>query len=357
MTPHRTSFVAIAILVLVPGIAWAGGDDAPIQPPDIPTTSLPPEDAPVDPGKPAPAEAPDVVAAREFERRAQELFDEGKYDDAIGFYRKAEARRPDPSHDVGVARALAKLGKLLEAREVFRKLTGVELPPNAPSSAVDAQAAAEDGARALEPRIPKLDVAVRTKKGARFIVRLDGAAIDPKLLAAPIQVDPGPHAIEVEPTRGGGSLVKRSVTAREGQTERVLVDLRPPPGFDVQKLAPYAIGLGVIGLGLGGVTGGLSLAKVSDVKSRCVEGHCPSTDQSKADSARTLGTVSTVGFVLGGALAVAGVVLIAWPSTHDGDAPVSAPAPAPGSKPAPAPKTAAFTLGVGPGSVLVGGSF
>ena len=338
----RTSSLALALVALGPGLAWAQDDDGPIKPPEIPSTTLPPEEKPADKDKPAPSE--DQVASTE--RRAQELFDEGKFEEAIGHWRFADGLHHDPGHEVSIGRALAKLGKLLEARETFRKLTSVELPPNAKSNEVDAQAAAEDGARAVDARIPKLDVAVRAKKGTTYVVRLDGKSVELARLAKPLEVDPGAHTLEVEPLRGGGALVKRTVTVKESQIERVLVDLRPPPGFEVQKLAPVALALGAVSLGLGGVTGGLSLAKVNDVKSRCVDGHCPPDDQAKADSARTLGTVSTIGFIAGGALAVTGAVLLFWPRDADD-------APAPGK----APKRTGLALGVGPTGFVVGGGF
>jgi hypothetical protein len=103
----------------------------------------------------------------------------------------------------------------------------------------------------------------------------------------------------------------------------------------------------VFGLGLGGVTGGLSLAKVADIKSRCVAGHCPPEDLGNGDSARMLGTISTVGLVAGGVLAATGVVLALLPSSKDDGR----------DAPARAPRRAALSMGVGPGSVLVGGAF
>jgi tetratricopeptide (TPR) repeat protein len=338
MRPHRIRSLALALLVSAPAVAWAQEDDGPIKPPEIPTTPLPPEDKPVD-AKPGATE--DQVASTE--RRAQELFDEGKYEEAIGHWRFADGLRKDPGHEVSIGRALAKLGKLLEARELLRKLTSVELPPSAKTNEVDAHAAAEDVLRAVEKRIPKLDVAVRVKKGQKYIVRVDGSAVDVARLVKPIEVDPGKHALELEPQ--GGAVTKRSVDVKEATTEKVMVDLRPPPGFEVQKLAPYAFGLGAIGLGVGGVTGGLSLAKVNDVRSRCLDYHCLPADQSKADSAKTLGTVSTIGFIAGGVLAATGVVFLVWPRDPD-----AAPA-------APTPKKTGLALGVGPGSVVLGGGF
>jgi hypothetical protein len=61
---------------------------------------------------------------------------------------------------------------------------------------------------------------------------------------------------------------------------------------------------------VGAVTGLLALSKANDVKSRCDAGHCPAEDESKANSAKTLATVSTIGFVVGGVGVGAGAFLL-----------------------------------------------
>lgn len=338
----RISSLLFALAALAPGAAHAQDDDAPIVPPPIPATPLPPDDAAAD-KPPAPAEDPDVVAAREYERRAQELLDDRQLEQAVALWRKAEQRRPDVAHELGIAKAFAKMGKLLEARALFRKVAEAPIAPTAVPSALGTRAAAVEGAKAIDARIAKIMLDIKGQRGARFVVKLDGAAVDAARLADKLEVDPGAHTLEVSET--GGSSVMRTVTAREAETELVHVDLRPPPGFQARSLAPFSLGLGALGLGLGAVTGGLSLAKVSDVKSRCIDGHCSPADQPEADSARTLGTVSTVGFIAGGVLAATGIVLLLVPHDRD-DA----------SKPD-APKRAAWSLGIGPGAVLLGGGF
>ncbi|MCK6590220.1 MAG: tetratricopeptide repeat protein, partial [Polyangiaceae bacterium] len=71
-----------------------------------------------------------------------------------------------------------------------------------------------------------------------------------------------------------------------------------------------AFGVGAVGLGVGGVTGALVIGRASDLKARCQGNLCPISDKDEADSARALGTVSTVAFVVGAAAAATGVVLL-----------------------------------------------
>jgi hypothetical protein len=78
------------------------------------------------------------------------------------------------------------------------------------------------------------------------------------------------------------------------------------------SLVPALIGFGVgaVGLGVGAITGAMSMSKVSDIKSHCPNNHCPASEQSDIDSTKTLGTVSTVGFIVGGVGVAAGAVLL-----------------------------------------------
>jgi hypothetical protein len=70
------------------------------------------------------------------------------------------------------------------------------------------------------------------------------------------------------------------------------------------------LSVGGVGLILGAITGGIALGDHSDIASSCPDPkNCPASVQSKIDSYHTMGTLSTVGFVAGGVLAVAGIVM------------------------------------------------
>lgn len=67
-------------------------------------------------------------------------------------------------------------------------------------------------------------------------------------------------------------------------------------------------GVGIVGLGVGGVTGLVASGKHDD--SKCADDRCP--DQGGVDrekDAATMATVSTIGFIAGGVLLAAGVVM------------------------------------------------
>jgi hypothetical protein len=79
-----------------------------------------------------------------------------------------------------------------------------------------------------------------------------------------------------------------------------------------------AVGLGaagVVGLVVGGVFGGLAMGKAGDAKNLCTAGanggpdHCTPEGGRRLEDANSLANVANVGFIGGGALAAAGVIL------------------------------------------------
>jgi hypothetical protein len=64
---------------------------------------------------------------------------------------------------------------------------------------------------------------------------------------------------------------------------------------------------------VGAITGVLSLSKVSDLRQSCPQNQCSSAEQGAINSAQSLGTTSTIAFVLGGVGAAAGTVLFVHP--------------------------------------------
>jgi len=87
-------------------------------------------------------------------------------------------------------------------------------------------------------------------------------------------------------------------------------------------VSPLAyVGLATAGLGLvvGAITGGVSLVKESNLKSECQNYVCTPDHEGDLNSAKALGDVSTVGFVVAGAGAVLAVVGFVLPSSAPGE--------------------------------------
>ena len=69
------------------------------------------------------------------------------------------------------------------------------------------------------------------------------------------------------------------------------------------------MGAGVVGLGVGAVTGILAIGKHSTLSNECTNGTCGAGAQNDLDSYHSMGTISTIGFVAGGVLAAGGLVI------------------------------------------------
>ncbi|MDI1450241.1 tetratricopeptide repeat protein [Polyangium sp. 6x1] len=186
--------------------------------------------------------------ALEHAHQGLDAYREGRFEEAYEHFREAQALFPAPTLLVHMARCQRRLGKVVEAKALYEEVLAQPLPKNAPPPFVEAR---HDAERELSEMEAKL-------------------AAEKKVTERPAPAPPR------------GSIVPGVIT----------------------------LGLGAVGLGVGTVTGALSMAKVSDIRSRCQDEHCVSADRAAADQARTLGHVSTAAFVVGGAAAAAGVLLL-----------------------------------------------
>jgi hypothetical protein len=149
----------------------------------------------------------------------------------------------------------------------------------------------------------------------------------------------------------------RHVTLQARNQQLVAIDLardRNTASFLAKRNAAVwaTFGLGVLGLGVGSVTGMLAVARANDLKARCVDTACPRSEQANLDAVHTLGKISTAGFVIGGAGVLAGtlIALVARPPGGERRPGVVSRSEEPSSGPT-------WSMGVGLGQVHVEGSF
>jgi hypothetical protein len=277
-----------------------------------------------------PAAAQEDAATRAAARKlaedgvaALQAGDSGKAVDKLD---KAFRTLRAPSIALWSGRALAKHGQLVEAAE--RLLEATRLPVSG-ETAVQEQAKA-DAAKELEqlrPRIPNL--VIRVDGEGDVNVSLDGKDVPASLLGEDRPVNPGAHQLRA--LRGNEQRTEQ-VTLAEGERKEVVLrfagtapalgptPIAPPeapadsgPSKGSRTLAFVALGVGGAGLILGGVTGALALSKKSaldDDEEHCADDRCVYAVEDDVSSLRTFRTVSTIGFIAGGALAATGVVLL-----------------------------------------------
>jgi hypothetical protein len=81
--------------------------------------------------------------------------------------------------------------------------------------------------------------------------------------------------------------------------------------------AYIAYGLGAAGLGVGIGFGLSAMSDKNDLDDACVNKVCPPDEQDKLDSAKLKGTISTIGFAVGGVGIALGTILIVSSSGSD----------------------------------------
>jgi tetratricopeptide (TPR) repeat protein len=245
-------------------------------------------------GRPPSARAADPrEKARELASRGYRAFKARRFDEAKQRFQAADDLHHAPTILLWLARCHRELDELDAAERVYRRIVDEPLAPDAPAEFVKAHQDAEAELTALLERR-------RAEEQPHDVVK------------------PAP-TIEPEPATPTP---------------------RPPPveaGTDLLIPAAVALSLGGAGLIVGAVAGGVAIERKSTLDSVCTDRRCSPSDQSTGKQMRTAATVSTVGFVVGGVAAAAGVVLIAL---HD-----------PGSE------QAAAALHLGPASLSLEGRF
>ncbi len=245
--------------------------------------------------------------------------DKADFKSALKSYEAADAIMHVPTTGLEVARVQAQLGLLLEARETLGRV--MRLPPKAgePAPFTAARKTAEAFSAELGARLSSVTVVVTNGDPTQPTqVVFDGESVPAAAAQAARKVNPGRHAIMV---RSGAVEKKEDVTVNEREARTVTVDLKPvmvveavkpaesSTGSPLPKILMFGgFGVGVVGFGVGTVAGLMSISKVSDVRKDCVGDVCKPGRQPDIDAAKSLGTVSTVAFVFGGAGIAAGVV-------------------------------------------------
>jgi hypothetical protein len=249
--------------------------------------------------------------------------DKGDFRAALKSYEAADAIMKVPTTGLEVGRAQAQLGMLLEARETLNRVAKLPAKPGEPPPFEKARKSAEQLSTEVAARIPSVTVAVSgVEPGQTPQVIFDGEPVPPAASAAPRKVNPGQHTIVV---KAGTHERKEDVLVAEREQKMVTVDVSVPKGPIVDPPNPEepqkpggsstpkilmigGFALGAVGIGVGAVTGIMSITKVNSIKNGCPDNHCTPDKQSDIDSAKGLGTISTIAFIAGGVGVAVGVV-------------------------------------------------
>jgi hypothetical protein len=316
----------------------------------------------------------DRATARALGQEGEAALQNKDYATAEDRFRRADKLIHAPTLEIGLARALVGVGKLVEAQETYNRIVREGVAPGAPPVFTQALQDAKKEVETVSPRLGRVTIVVKAAGGgdvANEQVTLDGAPVNTASLGVRRFIDPGAHVLQA--TGDGFKPGELRFTVTEGSSTDAPLTLERAPAGAVAAGAPsaggapesppagaspaggdtsthkggasllpwVAFGVGAAGLILGGVTGGLAMGAHSTLAGECPGGVCPQDKQGDVDSYHTLGLLSTVGFAVGGAGAAAGIILLLIAPKHES---------------APAAAQAGFQVVpvVGPGHVTVG---
>jgi hypothetical protein len=269
-------------------------------------------------------DAADIAAARKLGGEGVTLADAGNCQDALDKLARSEKMH----HAVSVLERLGecqiRVGKLVEGAETLRRVLREQLPLDAPHAFVAAQERAQGALAEAKPKIARVRVSVAAPADATIWVTIDGVNEPTANLNADRFVDPGDHVIEAGAP--GFRKTETRVHVGEGAGESVTLTLQPdpdapgtgradspastaPPSQADHTLAFIVGGVGLVGLGFGTAFGLGAVNAKSNLDGACANKTCPPGQQGNIDTGERLGTISTVGFVVGGIGLAAGAVL------------------------------------------------
>jgi hypothetical protein len=271
--------------------------------------------------QPSPA---DRETARSLMDEGDKKRDGGDLKGALKSYEAADAIMKVPTTGLEVAKAQIALGLLLEARETLGRVLRIPAKPTDPPPFVAARKSAETMNSEVGPRIPSIQITLQNADGnTNAQMMIDGEPIPAAAAFAPRKVNPGAHAVVV---KAGSFDKKLDVNVAERETKTVTVDLKEKPPEVVKAAGPEekpstektnalpkilmfgGFGLAAVGVGVGAVTGLMSISKTNDLKDICTNDKCPVDKQGEIDDAKGLGNISTIAFIVGGVGVGAGIV-------------------------------------------------
>jgi hypothetical protein len=247
--------------------------------------------------------------------------EKGKYAEACPKLARSQELAPTGGTLFALADCYEKNGQIASAWVAYKEAADRA----AAAKRSDAESKAAEGAKRLEPRISKVVVQVPPASAADgLVVKRDGKPISQAEYGIAVPLDPGTHTIDAS-APGRKPWSTRVTVGREASQKTLVVpaleadplaakDEAPPAssssGGTLRVVGLAIAGVGLVGVGVGAVFGLQAKSKNDDAASHCRDAtHCDQTGLDLDQKARDAATISTIGFVAGGALLVGGTIL------------------------------------------------
>jgi hypothetical protein len=263
-----------------------------------------------------------MESARALRKEARTLKEAGDLKGAAAKYKAAHALAHTAVTGAELAEAYVALGLLIEARNVAVSVVAMPVEADETSKSQDARTLAASLADSLD----------------ELHVTIDGEAVPEAAVLEAQRVNPGAH--EIVARLGLGEPVNTSVTLKESEVLSVNVrvvakpvtpgslpavniqtpvTVAPPPDVESRGGLSPLVPIGGIVLGVGLVAGSLFGIRAISLKNTLDGGLCEAGKtacrpgyESDLSSAKTSGTISTVGFSIAGigaGIAIVGLIV------------------------------------------------
>ena len=298
------------------------------------------------------ASATETATARALAVDGLKLAKGGQCEEAVDKLDRAEKLKHSPIVLSHLGGCYIALGKLVQGTEALRRVLREPLPPDPSPALKDAYERAQTLVQETKPKIAGLTINVTGAKDVKLAVTVDGVELPSTVIGVELPSDPGEHSIEA--SAPGYLKAKASKKLAQGEKGQVSLELKRDPNAVVaaektaaaaaatqepkQEQRPAAqatpaepapsepaaqsnsnsgrtwaylsYGLGAVGLGAGIIFGRSAMQDKDVLAANCPNNICQEDQQDRLDSAKTKGTVSTIGFAVGGVGAVLGTVLL-----------------------------------------------
>jgi tetratricopeptide (TPR) repeat protein len=171
-------------------------------------------------------QARDTVAAEALFKAGRALVEKGDYAAGCPKFEASLALNPSASTMLNIALCHEHEGKLASAWEDYHRALVLNRETVGEKRRKGLEEIANKGIAALDPRVPKLRVAVKSAP-AGLEVQRDGKPLPAAALGEALPADPGPH--EVRASAPGHEEETRKVTLEEGKTVEIELTLRAAP--------------------------------------------------------------------------------------------------------------------------------
>jgi hypothetical protein len=275
------------------------------------------------------ARAQNPAAAEALFDQARAAMAAGSYDIACARFRDSDRLDPAVGTRFNLADCEERRGRVATAWSLFRGVLS-ELAQDD-----DRRPIADERARRLEPRLPKLTLLRTAETPPGVQVWVDGVELGEGSFGVPLPMDPGAHELSVSAS-AGAAPERSSFSLKEKQHSQMPIRLvgagaagRPASAATAALDAPaeqyasrrrwayVAGGAGVGGVAFGAVTGIVTLNKKSTADANCNDEYetCNSAGVDANESGKTFAALSGIGFGVGAVgLAVGAYLLLTTPS-------------------------------------------